>query len=88
MKEDLKKVLRQTTITMTISICALVMGVILIFVSWQQEKKISIVGIIIVIAMVINIIPAVKRRRERSRRKLPGIQGYSTKWIDGIWIAP
>ncbi len=64
MKEDLKKVLRQTTITMTISICALVMGVILIFVSWQQEKKISIVGIIIVIAMVINIIPAVKRRRE------------------------
>lgn len=57
MKEDLKKVLRQTTITMTISICALVMGVILIFVSWQQEKKISI-------AMVINIIPAVKRRRE------------------------
>ena len=64
MKEDLNKVLRQTTITMTISICALVMGVILIFVSWQQEKKISIVGIIIVIAMVINIIPAVKRRRE------------------------
>ena len=64
MKEDLKKVLRQTTITMTISICALVMGVILIFVSWLQEKKISIVGIIIVIAMVINIIPAVKRRRE------------------------
>ena len=64
MKEDLKKVLRQTTITMTISICALVMGVILIFVSWQQEKKVSIVGIIIVIAMGINIIPAVKRRRE------------------------
>ncbi len=64
MKEDLKKVLRQTTITMTISICALVMGVILIFVNWQQEKKVSIVGIIIVIAMVVNIIPAVKRRRE------------------------
>lgn len=64
MKEELKKALRQTTITMTISICALAMGLILIGVSWQQEKKVSIVGIIIVAAMVINLIPAVKRRRE------------------------
>ena len=64
MKEDLKKVLRQTTITMTISICALVMGIILIFVSWKQGQKVSVVGIIIVIAMIINIIPAVKKRRE------------------------
>lgn len=64
MNEDFKKVLRQTTITMTISICALIMGLILIAVSWQQEKKVSIVGIIIVIVMAVNIVPAVKRRRE------------------------
>lgn len=64
MNEDLKKVLRQTTITMTISICALIMGLILIGVNWYHEKKVSIVGIIIVVAMVVNLIPAVKSRRE------------------------
>lgn len=64
MNDDLKKILRQTTITMTISICALIMGLILIVVSWMQEKKVSIVGIIIVAAMAVNILPAAKKRRE------------------------
>lgn len=64
MQEDLKKILRQTTITLTISIAALVMGLLLIYLNWTQADKVSYVGIIIVIAMVVNIIPAVKRRRE------------------------
>lgn len=64
MKEDLKKTLRQTTITITISLCALAMGLTLIFITWTQEQNFSIVGAVIVAGMIFNMIPAVKRRKQ------------------------
>lgn len=63
-RKSINKALRQTTVTITVSICALAMGVVLIALSYMQEQKISIVGIIVVVGMIFNMLPAFRRRRE------------------------
>lgn len=63
-REAVKKGLRQTTATITISLCALALGVALIALNWLQNKEFSIVGAVIVAGMIANMVPAVKKRHQ------------------------
>lgn len=61
-REEIKKALRHTTVTITLSVCAMIMGVALLVMSWLQEQKVSIVAIIIIAGMGLNMVPPFKRR--------------------------
>lgn len=63
MDENLRKELRRTIVTIATSVAAAAMGAILTFLSWKKGEF-SVVGVIIMVAMAINVIPAAKRRRQ------------------------
>lgn len=63
MDVDLRKELRKTIVTIATSVAAAAMGAILTFLSWKKGEF-STVGVLIMVVMAINVVPAAKRRRQ------------------------
>lgn len=63
MTEKQRKELRKNTMTIAISFAAMGMGLITIFITWKNNQSVWI-GVIVSIGMLLNLITAVKRRRE------------------------